>query len=45
MASCSRFALFLTGYLAFGFQAALAKPFTRHELANVLQRALETKEV
>jgi PAS domain S-box-containing protein len=35
----------LAEFLAFGFQAALAKPFTRHELANVLQRALETKEV
>jgi two-component system cell cycle sensor histidine kinase/response regulator CckA len=34
----------LAEFLAFGFQAALAKPFTRHELANVLQRALETKE-
>jgi hypothetical protein len=26
MASCSRFALFLTGYLAFGFQAAMGAP-------------------
>lgn len=34
----------LAEFLAYGFQAALAKPFTRHELANVLQRALETKE-
>ncbi len=35
----------LAEFLAYGFQAALAKPFTRHELANVLQRALETREV
>jgi PAS domain S-box-containing protein len=35
----------LAEFLAYGFQAALAKPFTRHELANVLQRALEAKEV
>jgi len=35
----------LAEFLAFGFQAALAKPFTRHELANVLQRALEMKEI
>lgn len=34
----------LAEFLAFGFQAALPKPFTRHELATVLQRALETKE-
>jgi PAS domain S-box-containing protein len=34
----------LAEFLAYGFQAALPKPFTRHELANVLQRALETKE-
>jgi PAS domain S-box-containing protein len=34
----------LAEFLAYGFQAALAKPFTRHDLANVLQRALETKE-
>jgi PAS domain S-box-containing protein len=32
----------LAEFLSYGFQAALAKPFTRHELANVLQRALET---
>src|SRR5947209_1564294 len=31
----------LAEFLAFGFQAALPKPFTRHELANVLNRALE----
>jgi PAS domain S-box-containing protein len=31
----------LAKFLAYGFQAALAKPFTRDELANVLQRALE----
>ena len=35
----------LAEFLAYGFQAALPKPFTRHELANVLQRALETKEI
>jgi two-component system, cell cycle sensor histidine kinase and response regulator CckA len=33
----------LAEFLAYGFQAALPKPFTRHELANVLQRALEPK--
>ncbi len=33
----------LAEFLAYGFQASLAKPFTRHELANVLQRALGTK--
>jgi two-component system cell cycle sensor histidine kinase/response regulator CckA len=31
----------LAKILAYGFQAALAKPFTRDELANVLQRAFE----
>ena len=31
----------LAEFLTYGFRAALAKPFTRHELANVLQRALE----
>jgi two-component system, cell cycle sensor histidine kinase and response regulator CckA len=35
----------LAEFLAYGFQAALPKPFTRHELANVLQGALETKEI
>jgi CheY-like chemotaxis protein len=35
----------LAEFLAYGFQAALPKPFTRHELANVLQRAFETKQV
>jgi two-component system, cell cycle sensor histidine kinase and response regulator CckA len=34
----------LAEFLAYGFQAALAKPFTRHELANVLQRTIETRE-
>jgi two-component system, cell cycle sensor histidine kinase and response regulator CckA len=34
----------LAEFLAYGFQAALPKPFTRHELANVLQRAMETRE-
>ncbi len=31
----------LAEFLAYGFRAALPKPFTRHELANVLQRAFE----
>jgi len=31
-------------FLAYGFSAALPKPFTRHELATVLQRALDEKE-
>jgi PAS domain S-box-containing protein len=31
----------LTEFLSYGFRAALPKPFTRHELANVLQRAFE----
>jgi two-component system cell cycle sensor histidine kinase/response regulator CckA len=35
----------LAEFLAYGFQAALPKPFTRHELANVLERALEMKEI
>jgi CheY-like chemotaxis protein len=35
----------LAEFLAYGFQAALPKPFTRRELANVLQRAFETKQV
>ena len=34
----------LAEFLTYGFQAALPKPFTRYELANVLQRALEPKE-
>jgi CheY-like chemotaxis protein len=34
----------LAEFLAYGFQAALPKPFTRHDLANVLQRALDAKE-
>src|SRR2546430_1805953 len=29
----------LAEFLTYGFRAALAKPFTRHEMANVLQRA------
>jgi two-component system, cell cycle sensor histidine kinase and response regulator CckA len=33
----------LAEFLAYGFQAALPKPFTRYELANVLQLALEPK--
>ena len=32
----------LAEFLTYGFRAALPKPFTRHELANVLQRAFET---
>jgi PAS domain S-box-containing protein len=32
----------LAQFLSYGFRAALPKPFTRHELANVLQRAFET---
>jgi CheY-like chemotaxis protein len=31
----------LSEFLTYGFRAALPKPFTRHELANVLQRAFE----
>ena len=31
-------------FLTYGFSAALPKPFTRHELATVLQRALDEKE-
>ncbi len=31
----------LAEFLAYGFRAALPKPFTCHELANVLQRAFE----
>jgi two-component system cell cycle sensor histidine kinase/response regulator CckA len=34
----------LARFLAYGFQAALPKPFTRDELADVLQRALEKRE-
>jgi PAS domain S-box-containing protein len=34
----------LAEFLAYGFQAALPKPFTRHDLTNVLQRAFNTKE-
>src|SRR6267378_208724 len=32
----------LAEFLTYGFRAALPKPFTRHELANVLQRAFES---
>jgi PAS domain S-box-containing protein len=35
----------LAEFLSYGFRAALPKPFTRLELANVLQRALETAMV
>lgn len=35
----------LAEFLTYGFQAALPKPFTRHELANVLRRTLETTVV
>ena len=31
----------LAEFLTYGFRAALPKPFTRHELANVLQHAFE----
>ncbi len=31
----------LAEFLSYGFRAALPKPFTRHELAHVLQRAFE----
>lgn len=31
----------LAEFLTYGFRAALPKPFTRHDLANVLQRAFE----
>ena len=31
----------LAEFLTYGFRAALPKPFTRHELANVLKRAFE----
>jgi len=34
----------LAEFLTYGFCAALPKPFTRHELANVLQQAFDTKE-
>jgi PAS domain S-box-containing protein len=34
----------LAEFLTYGFRAALAKPFTRHELANVLQRTFEGNE-
>jgi CheY-like chemotaxis protein len=34
----------LAEFLTYGFRAALPKPFTRHELANVLQRAFETSD-
>jgi len=35
----------LAEFLTYGFRAALPKPFTRHELANVLQRAFEAGKV
>jgi CheY-like chemotaxis protein len=31
----------LSEFMTYGFRGALPKPFTRHELANVLQRAFE----
>jgi two-component system, cell cycle sensor histidine kinase and response regulator CckA len=34
----------LSEFLTYGFRAALPKPFTRHELANVLQRAFEAEK-
>jgi two-component system cell cycle sensor histidine kinase/response regulator CckA len=35
----------LAEFLTYGFRAALPKPFTRHELANVLQCAFEAGKV
>lgn len=35
----------LAEFLTYGFRAALPKPFTRHELASVIQRALEATKV
>jgi two-component system cell cycle sensor histidine kinase/response regulator CckA len=35
----------LSEFLTYGFRAALPKPFTRHELANVLQRAFEASKM
>jgi two-component system cell cycle sensor histidine kinase/response regulator CckA len=35
----------LAEFLTYGFRAALPKPFTRHDLAEVLQRAFETGKV
>jgi len=35
----------LSEFLTYGFCAALPKPFTRHDLAEVLQRAFETGKV
>ncbi|HEX4638396.1 MAG TPA: response regulator [Chthoniobacterales bacterium] len=35
----------LAEFLSYGFRAALPKPFTRHELANVLQRAFDAREI
>ena len=35
----------LSEFLTYGFRGALPKPFTRHELANALQRALEAGRV
>lgn len=35
----------LSEFLSYGFRAALPKPFTRYELANVLQQAFEAGKV
>jgi CheY-like chemotaxis protein len=35
----------LSEFLSYGFRGALPKPFTRHELANVLHRALQAGNV
>ena len=35
----------LSEFMNYGFRGALPKPFTRHELANVLQRAFEADKV
>ena len=34
----------LSEFMTYGFRGALPKPFTRHELANVLQRAFEASK-
>ena len=35
----------LSEFLAYGFRGALPKPFTRRELADVLQRAFQASKV
>ena len=34
----------LSEFMTYGFRGALPKPFTRHELANALQRAFEASK-